>query len=224
MPYPIGLNHQVNKILDEFYARQKALLEPDAEADPFDKDPPRNIRSFSQNTTDERGDSLQTARNIGDLIRGKTRLNIISALTSNDLVDFYKFKAASAGKLSISITTDSSIGIQLLKRDGTVIADSAATFGEKADNFTKLGTGQLSVEAGNYYVKITRAVGEDRATKPNYAIQLAMSRYFESDYDTIESPAANITASLGSVQAQNGSAINSVLNAFGLGGLFDISV
>ncbi len=219
-----ALNFQIQKIMDQFYADRAKLNEPAEEADIYDKDPPRNVRSFRQNTNDERADSLQTARDIGNLTRGKTRLNIVSALTKDDLVDFYKFKVTKEGKLAISITTDSSLSIQLIKRNGAIVADSEAAFGEKAANFEKLGTGKLDVSTGDYYLKVTRATGQDRSLRPNYAIQLSMSKYFEEDYDTVESPAARGAASLTSVRTQNAGALSDVLNTFAGGNLFDILI
>jgi hypothetical protein len=224
MAYPIGLNFQVNKIMDAFYAQQKALKEPAVEVDEFNKEPPRNVLSYGQSTSDVISDTLQSARNIGDLERGKTRLNIVSALTGGDLVDFYKFKIVKDGKLAIGVTTDKGVNIQLMKRDGTIIADSTSTSGSKADNWMKLGTGELSLAKGDYYVKVTRGDGVSRDERPNYAIQLSMSKYYEKDYDTTESPAASVNTMNGKVGEQNASAMNSLLNAFGLGGLFDISV
>lgn len=222
--FPIGLNYNVNKILDAYKASRAALSAPVEEADPYDKDPPRDadIRAYSQSTTDDVYDSLQTARNIGTLIRGESRLNIVSALTKNDLVDFYRFDVKTAGKLGISVTTDNSISIQLMRRDGTIIADSAVTNGEKADNWQKLGTGELDLTSGAYYLKITRESGVSRDLRPNYALQLSMSRYFTKDYDTVESPAAADVSVISSVATQNASALNSVLNSLGNGSLFDM--
>lgn len=222
--FPIGLNYNVNKILDDYKTSRAALSTPAEEADPYDKDPPRDadIRSYSQSTSDTVYDSLQNARNIGTLIRGESRLNIVSALTQNDLVDFYRFDVKTAGQLSISVTTDQSISIQVMRRDGTIIADSAMTSGEKADNWQKLGTGELDLTAGSYYLKVTRDQSVSRDLKPNYAIQLSMSRYFTKDYDTVESPASADVSVISSVATQNASALNSVLNSLGNGSLFDM--
>lgn len=215
-----AFNRQLQQTLNRFYL-QKSLIENPIEKDPFDKDPPRNVRSYRQSSSDEATDSTFTARNIGDLTRGKTRLNVVSALTTNDLVDFFRFKVTTDGKLGISVTTDKGVHIELLDRRGTVIADSEAISGTaKADNFKKLGEGSLELKADSYYLKVTRPTGLSRSEKPNYAIQLSMSRYFEADYDTIESPAARQSpASV--TKSQSAGALNSVLNQLGLGNLFD---
>lgn len=214
-----SLNYTVQRIFNDLYNKNKRLEETaDEVADPYDKDPPRDARNYRQNSTDNQVDTLQTARDIGTVIRGRTRLNVVSALTNKDLVDFYGFKTGGDGKLSISITTDKPIAVQLLSRSGEVIADSTAKNGAKAENFEKLGTGELEVEKGQYYLKVTRDVGEDRSTRPNYAIQLGMSRYFEQDYDTVETPASNSTYT--AVGTQAASNMGSILGAFN-GTLFD---
>lgn len=212
----------VERILARYYANKIALSNPAAEADPYDKDPPRNIRSFRQQSQDQAADAMQTARDVGTLTRGETRLNVVSALTSGDLVDFYKFKVSKEGKLAMSVTTDKGVHVQLLKKSGVVIADSEASFGDKKDNFEKMAAGKLDVSADTYYIKVTRSSGSSRSERPNYAIQLSMSRYFEKDYDTVETPAARASTQAGAlVHAANTSAVSAVLNQFAGGTLFD---
>ena len=217
----ISVYTAVQKILNDYQVRKNALNNPPAEPDPFDKDPPRNVPNLRQETTDTLTDTPQTARSIGDLTRGKTRLNLISALTSNDLVDFYSFNITTAGKLGMSVTTDKGVHIQLMDKSGRIIADSEQRFGNKADNFTALGHGTLQLDKGTYLIKVTRATGLSRSDKPNYALQLSMSRYFEKDYDTIEAPAAKYAAGPLSVRAGTDSAVSQVIDTFNGGNLFD---
>lgn len=221
MADPVRLNNQIQFILTQFYLKKSLIENPISEPDPFDKDPPRDARSFRQSSSDVLGDSLQTARNIGDLTRGKTRLNVVSALTRDDNVDFFRFKVTKDGELGAAITTDKDLRVQLLSRRGEIIADSEAVSGStKAENFQLLGAQKLKVTPDDYYLKVTRATSVQRSERPNYAIQLSMSRYYESDYDTIETPAARY-APASTTASSSASSLNSVLNQLGLGGLFD---
>lgn len=217
----ISVYTAVQKILNDYQVRKKALSQPVEEPDPYDKAPPRNIRNFRQQTTDTLADAPQTARDTGQLTRGKTRLNIISALTSNDLVDFFRFTVTDPGKAGISVTTDKGIHIQLLDKSGKIIADSEERIGSKAENFEAWGHGKLQLDKSSYLIKVTRSTGLSRSEKPNYAIQLSMSRYFEKDYDTVEAPAAKYTAGPVNLRAGTDSAVSQVLDTFNGGNLFD---
>src|SRR6185369_3365876 len=52
-------------------------------------------RDFQKNTNDVTMDNRMTARDIGTLRHDKSRLNVFSALTPGDTVDFFSFKMAS---------------------------------------------------------------------------------------------------------------------------------
>jgi hypothetical protein len=203
---------QVNKIKNNQAA---AAVAPD----PYDtKTLPKNIRNFKKNSNDETNDSTLTARDVGNLTRGKTRLNIISALTKDDKVDFFKFTATEKENFGISVKTDKDVRIQILSSNGRVIADSEAKSGDKFDNFKKAGEQALQLTKGQYFIKVTRPTGASQSERPNYAIQLSSTKYFEADYDTIEKPAKKVTYA--SAGTQNGGGINSLLSQFN-GGLFD---
>jgi hypothetical protein len=213
----------VSRILGEYYSKRDRIMNPvTEEADPFDKDPPRNVRSYQQSTSDVQGDSPLTARDIGTLIRGKTRLNVVSALTENDLVDFFKFNVASAGPVQLGVTGDAEVNVQIINRRGDIIADSGAIKGStKAENFEKLNTGDFDMAAGDYTIKVTRGTSVQRSERPNYAIQISAARYYEQDFDTIESAAAKISVYAPSTLAAAG--MNDVLSQI-YGGLFDFKV
>ncbi|MBY0427754.1 MAG: hypothetical protein K2Q32_00870 [Alphaproteobacteria bacterium] len=198
------------------YNLQKSLLGSSSSSTPskpinplYDKDPPKHIRGYKQGSTDVTGDSTLTARDIGNLTEGKTRLNIVSALTKNDNVDFFKFTATTNEKLGIAVTTDKGVHVQILDGKGRVIADSEAKFGEKYDNFKKAGAQNLDITKGQYFLKVTRDTGALSSVKPNYAIQISSTRYYEADYDTTERPAAKVT--YGSVGSLSGLSLNDLL-------------
>lgn len=215
MPTVAEIQKNIATIL-QTYNLQKSLIGTSSSTTPskpvnplYDKDPPKNIRGFKQGSTDVSGDSTLTARDIGKLTEGKTRLNVISALTKNDNVDFFKFDATANEKLGISVTTDKGVRIQILDSKGRVIADSEAKFGEKYDNFKKAGAQNLDITKGNYFIKVTRETGALNTVKPNYAIQVSTSKYYTEDYDTTERPASKVT--YGSVGAQSGASLNDLL-------------
>lgn len=210
----------VSNIISSFYISLKQLKDPPVEPDPFDKPPPRNVRGFHQDSEDVQYDSPQTARDIGSLTRGKTRLNVISALTQNDLVDFYSFKVTQNEKVGLSFTSDSGVHVQLIKPNGVIVADSEASYGEKADNYTKLGASRLELEKGTYYLKVTRPTGTDRSVKPNYAIQLSASQYYEQDYETVEKPTPKSATYYTPAGTQSASALGGLLSLFN-GNFFD---
>ncbi len=209
-------------ILAEYQVNKTKLLQGSTgPVDPYDLKTPlkdNRILNFQQNSNDVTGDSTLTARSAGDLTRGKTRLNIISALTKGDKVDFFKFNVTEKENLGIAIQTDKDIRTQILNAKGQVIADSEARFGEKYDNFQKAGKQALELDKGQYFIKVTRPTGTLDSVKPNYAIQLATTKYFEKDYTTIEKPAVQQT--YGSAYAQSGASMYALLNQV-YGGMFD---
>jgi hypothetical protein len=228
----LAWNTKIQDILNEFRARQAALRassstsqKPDNPAE-WNKAPPRPslIRSLHQDSSDTQTDTPQTARAIGDLAGGRSRLNIVSALTKGDRVDFFSFNVTTAGKAGLSIASDKGVHVQLLKRNGQIIADSEVKFGEKAQNYTDFTATKLYLEKGEYLIKVTRNTGDTLNEQPNYALQLSMGRYFTEDYETVETAAASATAGLLSVGAQNAAATSTVLNQFAGGNLFDFLI
>jgi hypothetical protein len=225
----LAWNTKIQNILKEYQVKQAALRansqsgkHPDNPAD-WNKAPPRDsqIRSLRQDIVDVNVDTPQNARSVGDLSGGKSRLNIISALTKGDRVDFFSFNVATAGKAGLSIASDEGVHVQLIKRNGTIIADSEVKFGDKAQNFTDFTATKLYLEKGEYLLKVTRRTGDTLDVQPNYALQLSMGRYFTEDYETVETPATSAVAGVYSVGTQNTVATSTVLNQLAGGNLFD---
>lgn len=48
-------NNQIQFILTQFYLKKSLIENPISEPDPFDKDPPRDARSFRQSSSDVLG-------------------------------------------------------------------------------------------------------------------------------------------------------------------------
>ncbi len=134
------------------------------------------------------------ATDIGILARNTTRLNVASTLAANDTVDFYKFKTTSAGEATLGHVGDDGVRIQLMSRLGTVLADSNPDSGGDYDNFKSLEKGELTLDKGDYTLRITRDKDQSAKDPKNYALQLAMGSYSQ-DYDTVaQQPAAGQSA------------------------------
>lgn len=216
---PVGspIFSSVQLILDDLAAKQAALKSnaPGANA-PTAQDnaaPPRNIQAFSQTITRPTNDTLQTAPNVGNLIRDQTQLSVAAALTKGDPADFYQFNVKTAGNLGIAVASDKGVRLQLLKPDGTIVADSEATFGDKATNYQELAKTALAVTPGTYVLKVTRQTGALNTDKPNYVIKIEQSNYYTKDYTTTQTPAAPANPYGGALAAANSANnLNTVLN------------
>lgn len=123
------------------------------------------------------------ATDIGLLSRNSTRLNVISNLAANDKVDFYKFRATSKGEMALGQLGDEGLNVQVMNRYGRVIADSNPDSSNNAA-YKKLQAGELTVDAGNYTLRISREKGQPDSEAKNYALQLTMGKYTK-DFDTI---------------------------------------
>ncbi len=207
---------RLQKVLADYQAA-KDKTQNAVEPDPYDKEPPHNVPSLSQSTSDVNGDSIQNARPVGELTGGKTRLNVLSALTKNDPVDYYSFKFTKSGHINFSITqsadSDGKVAVQILGKGGKIIADSQATSGALYDNYQAITTGTFNLDAGTYYVKLSREAGTLNTTKPNYAFQLNAGRYYEKDYQTIESPVAQVSGYYTSSSTLAAAGVSTVLSS-----------
>lgn len=124
------------------------------------------------------------ATDIGVLAKNTTRLNVASTLAADDKVDFYKFKVTTKGEATLGQVGDDGVRVQLMNRLGTVLADSDPKAGDDYDSFKKLQTGKLSLDKGDYTLRVTRDKGESAKDSKNYAMQLVMGNY-SKDYDTV---------------------------------------
>ncbi|PWC37479.1 hypothetical protein [Azospirillum sp. TSO35-2] len=123
------------------------------------------------------------ATDIGVLAKNTTRLNVASTLAANDKVDFYKFKVTSKGEATLGQVGDDGLRIQVMSKLGTVVADSDPKAGDNYDSFKKLQAGRLSLDKGDYTLRVSRQKGEPEKNPKNYAMQLVMGNYSQ-DYDT----------------------------------------
>lgn len=145
---------------------------------------------YEQNATKSSSTQSAFATNLGYLIKDKTRLNAFSILGANDPVDFYKFKVTNPGDTGLGRVGDSGVRVQLMDKSGKVMADSNAQAGAAYDAYTKWTQGKLTLDKGDYTIRVSREKGEDPAKEKQYALQLTEGN-FTTDYDTYaKQPAA----------------------------------
>ncbi len=149
------------------------------------------VQSYEKTVKKSKLTNAGGATDIGILAMNTTRLNVASTLAANDNVDFYKFKTTSKGEATLGHVGDDGVRIQLMNRLGTVLADSDPKSGDDYDAFKSLEKGELTLDKGDYTLRVTRSPGESAATPKNYALQMVMGSYSQ-DYDTVaKQPAAS---------------------------------
>nr|WP_255635577.1 hypothetical protein [Azospirillum sp. 412522] len=124
------------------------------------------------------------ATDIGVLAKNTTRLNVASTLGANDKVDFYKFKVTTKGEMTLGQVGDDGLNVQVMNRLGRVVADSNPKSGDDYAAFKKLQAGNLTVDKGDYTLRVSRDKGQSDKDPKNYAMQLVMGNYSQ-DYDTV---------------------------------------
>ncbi|MBP2316268.1 hypothetical protein [Azospirillum soli] len=167
----------LNKSINSAIERVKAEREAQAAA-------AANVQEFRKDVRKSSSDSRAFATDIGILAKNTTRLNVIGSLNANDNVDFYKFRVTSKGEATMGQIGDKGVHVQLMSKHGTVIADSDQKAGKTYDNFKSLMQGELTLDRGDYSVRISRDKGESAKETKNYAIQFSMGSYTQ-DYDTV---------------------------------------
>ncbi len=151
------------------------------------------VEEFQKDTRDVKFENNATARDIGQLIRDQTRLNVFSALGVGDSVDGFRFRVTTKTATTFSILNASQedegkLRFQILsKATGRVVADSDAKAGVAHTVFEALRDGVFEMEPGEYVLRVSRAndVGSDRKKEFSYAVQLSQGLYTR-DYDTVE--------------------------------------
>jgi hypothetical protein len=157
------------------------------------------VQEFERTSQDVLYDNNATGRQIGQLRLNTTRLNVISAMSSQDKVDVFSFNATSgATKINLLVNdpnaTDqakdasANLRIQIFAKGKGLIADSDSGAGDAYKAYQSMKNGQLDLAAGGYTIRVTRAQGVDTQAKNtyNYAIQLSQGTKYTQDYTTTE--------------------------------------
>lgn len=144
--------------------------------------------TFSQTRVDAYFDGPSKARNIGKVVPDKTRLTILTALTKNDKVDYFRFEVTSDVKnLTLGQRGNADVRVQLLDRTGrSVIADNSSQATPALQQAYKdAQSGRLALNKGTYLIKVERAAGQLNTVTPSYVLQLYAGKYYQ-DFDTRE--------------------------------------
>ncbi|BAI76611.1 hypothetical protein AZL_e02660 (plasmid) [Azospirillum sp. B510] len=142
------------------------------------------VQNYEQTVNKSAMTTAPFATNIGTLVKDTSRLNVFSSLASNDPVDFYKFSVPTAGAASLGTVGDAGVRLQLMDRGGKVLADSNKDAGAAYDAFQKLKSGQMTLDKGDYTLRVARDKDVPVKDAKSYGVQLRMGGY-SKDYDTI---------------------------------------
>lgn len=142
------------------------------------------VQEFSKTVRKPSSTLAAKATDIGVLAKNTTRLNVVSNLEAKDNVDFYKFRVANTGEPTLANVGDEGARIQVMTKLGSVIADSNKDSGSTYEAYQSLQKGELTMDSGDYTLRVTRDKGVDAGTSLNYALQLSMGSYTQ-DFDTI---------------------------------------
>lgn len=176
----------------------------------------KDVYVFEKRTSDIVNDSLQFARDIGVLIKDNSRLNVITNFQKEESADFFKFRITKDGPLTLStisqldFQTEDEVAaaeavegaegeeaveedkpifyrIQLLTRNGSLVADNEGDRDDYREAFKALEEGTFEAKKGDYVIKISRANEDPGVEEIQYAVQLTMGDY-KNDFDTIDQP------------------------------------
>ncbi|WP_042696432.1 hypothetical protein [Azospirillum sp. B506] len=142
------------------------------------------VQEYEQNVAKSAMNTAPFATNIGTLVKDTSRLNVFSSLASNDPADFYKFNVTTSGPATLGTVGDAGVRLQLMDRGGKIIADSNKDAGATYDAFQKLKSGQLTLDKGDYTLRVARDKDVPVKDAKSYGVQLRMGNY-SKDYDTI---------------------------------------
>jgi hypothetical protein len=142
------------------------------------------IQEFQKTVRKSPSTLAGNATDIGILARGITRLNVVSTLDKKDNVDFYKFRLTSKGEVGMANVGDDGVRVQIMTKLGSVVADSDTKAGSTHEAYKKMMAGELTMDAGNYTIRVSREKGSAAKGNKNYALQLSAGNYTK-DYDTV---------------------------------------
>lgn len=143
-----------------------------------------NVQEYEQSVNKSALNAAPFATNIGTLVKDTSRLNVFSSLASNDPADFYKFNVITSGAVTLGTVGDAGVRLQLMDRGGKIVADSNKDAGASYDAFQKLKSGQMTLDKGDYTLRVARDKDVPVKDAKSYGVQLRMGNY-SKDYDTV---------------------------------------
>lgn len=149
-----------------------------------------STKAWSRVTADVHKEKLSDARDLGAVRLNNSRLNMFTSLKVGDEVDHFSFWIQSNGKTRLGMTDDPYLRVELLDKQGKVLADSDANSGnELFGEYIKFNEDGLDLEKGKYYLRVSRNADAPQDEEKSYTLQLAMGDNFRNDYDTVEKKA-----------------------------------
>lgn len=131
--------------------------------------------------------SMASATDVGWLRPGDSRVNMVGKLDAADKTNHYKFKVLSEGKFVVTSRADHDIRIQVVDANQRVVADSKPGMGQASQNFEKMTKDELTLKAGTYYLKVSRADTTPSDASVNMAVQMLVGDGgYKNDYITRE--------------------------------------
>ncbi len=128
------------------------------------------------------------ARDLGALITDKTQLDITGQVSRENATHYYKFTLDGDNlKLNFQNNTSSSaLRLQILNKNGTVVADSSSfASAAKREAYQAITSGDgLDQDAGEYYVKVTFDSTAMRSVPQTYSVALYSGTRFSVSYQT----------------------------------------
>ncbi len=159
-----------------------------------DAKPSGEVQEYEQTVRKSALNASAFSTNVGTLVKDTSRLNVLSSLAANDPADFYKFSVTTAGEAALGRVGDTGVRVQLMDKQGKIIADSNTDAGATYDAYKKFEAGNLTLDRGDYTLRVSRDKGVPAKDEKNYGLQLRMGDY-SKDYDTIaKQPAKGDTA------------------------------
>lgn len=174
-----GMAQSLQASIDAAMKRVQEQAKNATEAKPTGK-----VQEYEQNVRKSALNASAFATNIGTLVKDTSRLNVFSSLAANDPADFYKFTVTTKGEVALGRVGDAEVRIQLMDRQGKIVADSNMDSGAAYDAYKNLEKGSQTLDKGDYTMRITREKTASPKDEKNYGVQLRMGDY-SKDYDTI---------------------------------------
>jgi len=189
-----------------------------------------NAQLFTRQQYNTIGATAATAVNIGYLAENKSRLDVLSQLTTADKEDVYGFTLQQGKNLKLAFnntTNTSTARIQLFDQTGTkVFADSHGTAAQQKAFADLTSSTGIQATQGQYVVKVSYAPNADSSKKQTYNFQIYSGNTFTNSYRTTASAQtyqnAILSGNTSVVGYSSASAAASYFNSFAQGTSTDI--
>lgn len=149
-----------------------------------------SAKTYEKSATLAQGSKYDSDKvtDIGHVVKNKTELNVVSALTTTQRDSFYHFTADQKNPIKMTFantTNDSPMRVQILDSTGKkVIADNKGTEAQKIA-YQKLTSGAgLAVNSGDYVMHVSYSGVIGDSAQINYNFQLSSGSRYDEVYST----------------------------------------